>query len=463
MATNQDIQIARERVVCYITRARRELLVFEHDNPSLSKGLNPVAGGVDPGESSQAAALRETLEESGLALEHAVHLESRIIQGNNGLYQRWHFMWLEASDTAPDAWQHIVTGEGERDLGRIYAHRFVLLENFSFADTRLDLALPSLKKALGARQKAICYITRDQDILVFDHTPEYPTAGTQVPSGGLEPGETPAQAATREAFEETGLEGLSTPMYLGSRLWENGMTTQVWHFFHLEITSASTLNSSNAIPDSWVQHADDHVFLHRFEPISSTVIHYGFGAMLPELQVKLELSVTPSRNAMRSCAVCYITRDVVERNVAGQGDHEGRPYEYARELLIFEGHPGGGVQIVAGGLDDAETPEQCAVREAWEEVGLRLESPRFLGIHEVYFKGQNPFRNQPTEFHELRHCFHFHIAEPRDAWTHTVSGGDMDGGLVFQHRFVRLEDVRLDWDLGEFVPQLKLERGEPHA
>jgi 8-oxo-dGTP pyrophosphatase MutT (NUDIX family) len=169
--------------------------------------------------------------------------------------------------------------------------------------------------------------------------------------------------------------------------------------------------------------------------------------MLPELQVKLELPVTPSRNAMRSCAVCYITRDA----------------PHGLELLIFEGHPGGGVQIVAGGLEDAETPEQGAVREAWEEAGLRLESPRFFGMHEYHFKGQHPFKDEPLEFHELRHCFHFHIAEPRDAWVHTVSGGDMDGGLVFQHHFVRLEDVHLDWDLGEFVPQLKRERGEHHA
>jgi 8-oxo-dGTP diphosphatase len=445
MLNTPNIPIARERVVCYITRWRRELLVFDHENPSLSKGLNPVAGGVDPGESIHAAALRETLEESGLALKHALHLESRIIQGKNGLYQRWHFMWLEASDTASDVWQHIVTGEGERDLGKVYAYRFVPLEFFGFADERLDLALPLLKEAFRARQKAVCYITRDQDILVFDHTPEHPTAGTQVPSGGLEPGETPAQAATRETFEETGLEGLSVPAYLGSRLWKNGLTTQVWHFFHLEITRGSTLRRGEAclaptteIPDSWAQNADEHLFLHRFEPISSAVIHYGFDAMLPELQTRLGLPSTPSRNVMRSVAVCYITRDA----------------SHGLDLLIFEGHPDSGVQIVAGGLGSDETPEQCAVREAWEEAGLRLESPRFLGMHEYHFKGKHPFKDEPLEFHELRHCFHFHIAEPRDAWVHTVSGGDMDGGLVFQHRFVGLGGVHLDWDLGEFVPRL---------
>jgi 8-oxo-dGTP diphosphatase len=299
----------------------------------------------------------------------------------------------------------------------------------------------------GVRQKAVCYITRDHDLLVFDHTPEYPTAGTQVPSGGLEPGESPAQAATREAFEETGLERLSVPAYLGSRLWKNGLTTQIWHFFHLEITPESTLRGTTPIPNAWSHHADDHVFLHRFELISSAVIHYGFDAMRPELQTKLGLPITSSSHTMRPCAVCYITRDA----------------PHGLELLVFEGHPEGGVQIVAGGLDDNETPEQCAVREVWEEAGLILESPQFLGMHEYFFKGQNPFANQPTEFHELRHAFHFHIVEPRDAWSHRVSAGDADGGLVFEHRFVRLEDARLDWDLGEFVPLLKLEREKHHA
>ncbi len=457
MLTNPDIQITRERVVCYITRHAHELLVFDHDNSSLSNGLNPVAGGVDPGESIHTAALRETFEESGLALESAVHLESRIIQGKNGSYQRWHFMWLEVND-APDAWNHHVTGVGERDHGKVYAHRFVPMDGFIFSDDRLNLAFPLLREALSARQKAVCYITRGTDILVFDHTPEHPTAGTQVPSGGLEPDETPAQAATREAFEETGLEGLSAPAYLGSKLYKNGLMVQVWHFYHLVITNQSTIRRGEVslapmtkIPDAWAQNADEHIFLHRFEPVSSAVIHYGFEVMLPELQTRLGLPITPSRNIMRSSAACYITRDVRIGNVV------------RRELLVFEGHPGGGVQIVAGGIDEGETFEQTAIREAWEEAGLRLESPRFLGTHEYHFKGKHPFKDRPLEFHELRYFYHFHVTEPRDAWTHMVSAGDYDSGFIFAHRFVGLNEVQLDWELGEFVPLIGLENGGEHA
>ena len=84
----------------------------------------------------------------------------------------------------------------------------------------------------GLRQRAVAYITRGErsapELLMFDHTPQYPTAGTQVPAGGLEAGETPLEGALREAFEETGLTGLTPREYLGSGLYENGLLRQVF-------------------------------------------------------------------------------------------------------------------------------------------------------------------------------------------------------------------------------------------
>ena len=67
--------------------------------------------------------------------------------------------------------------------------------------------------------KAVAYITCDGKLLVFDH-PGIPETGTQVPAGTIAPGEPPAEAAMREAFEETGLTSLVMRRFLGERAFD---------------------------------------------------------------------------------------------------------------------------------------------------------------------------------------------------------------------------------------------------
>jgi 8-oxo-dGTP pyrophosphatase MutT (NUDIX family) len=65
-----------------------------------------------------------------------------------------------------------------------------------------------LVPASKPRQRVACYVTRDghagPELLVFDHV-DFPEAGTQVPAGGIDPGESLGAAAVREIREETGL------------------------------------------------------------------------------------------------------------------------------------------------------------------------------------------------------------------------------------------------------------------
>ena len=42
---------------------------------------------------------------------------------------------------------------------------------------------------------------------------------------------------------------------------------------------------------------------------------------------------------------------------------------HARELLLFR-HPGGGIQLPAGTIEEGEPAEAAALRETWEETGL---------------------------------------------------------------------------------------------
>lgn len=85
----------------------------------------------------------------------------------------------------------------------------------------------------GWREKALIYLTRDpSELLVLEHTEEHPTAGVQVPAGGVEPGEQPDATAIRELAEETGLHSGSAAVYLESRIWEQDIApSRVRHYF----------------------------------------------------------------------------------------------------------------------------------------------------------------------------------------------------------------------------------------
>jgi ADP-ribose pyrophosphatase YjhB (NUDIX family) len=63
-----------------------------------------------------------------------------------------------------------------------------------------------------------CYVVRElgsrRELLVFDHV-DVPDSGTQVPAGGMEPGEGVEEASRREVAEETGVTGTVVVRRLG--------------------------------------------------------------------------------------------------------------------------------------------------------------------------------------------------------------------------------------------------------
>jgi len=89
------------------------------------------------------------------------------------------------------------------------------------------------------KRKAFVYITHADRLLVFRH-PHHPEAGIQVPAGTIEPDENPAEAALREAFEETGLTNLRMGSFLGE--YQRDMSDygidEIHHryYFHLRHT-----------------------------------------------------------------------------------------------------------------------------------------------------------------------------------------------------------------------------------
>ncbi|WP_256255642.1 NUDIX hydrolase [Actinomadura madurae] len=83
------------------------------------------------------------------------------------------------------------------------------------------------------------------ELLVFDHVGA-PQAGTQVPAGGVQPGEDLEQAVLREVFEETGLRTVSVVEQIAAENKPHPDTRQPRRttYFHLQApaTTADTWN-----------------------------------------------------------------------------------------------------------------------------------------------------------------------------------------------------------------------------
>ncbi len=114
------------------------------------------------------------------------------------------------------------------------------------------------------RRRVLAYVTRERDgrreLLVFEQEAD-PGAGTQVPAGRLDPGETLEKGLLRELHEESGIERATIVRELGS--WN---TRYENHAFEVRIDGEEAA-------DTWehVVHGDGDdaglVFRYRWEPV----------------------------------------------------------------------------------------------------------------------------------------------------------------------------------------------------
>lgn len=134
------------------------------------------------------------------------------------------------------------------------------------------------------REKALVYVTRGEELLVLEHTADYPDAGIQVPAGGVDPGESPEAAATRELFEETGLTARMPPIYLQSYWWPNSEApSRIRHYYWVEAPAETPTTWSHVVSAGEVD--EGMTFLLSFRPLTKTDLTpgYGWADALPRL------------------------------------------------------------------------------------------------------------------------------------------------------------------------------------
>jgi 8-oxo-dGTP pyrophosphatase MutT (NUDIX family) len=96
---------------------------------------------------------------------------------------------------------------------------------------------------MAVRNRVVVYVERDDGLLVFDHR-HNPEAGTQVPAGGVEVGESIGAAAIREVREETGVPLDEIPVLLGTHEHLDGLgRPALSHFFRAA--------APHGLPQAW--------------------------------------------------------------------------------------------------------------------------------------------------------------------------------------------------------------------
>jgi putative (di)nucleoside polyphosphate hydrolase len=119
------------------------------------------------------------------------------------------------------------------------------------------------------------------------------------------------------------------------------------------------------------------------------------------------------------------------------------------QVLVFDGPGHDGLQIPKGTVEPGERPREAVVREIIEESGLAsFGGPRHLTT-DVWVRRESP----PKRY--VRSFYHVPVHEPRDSWTHTVTGAGPEQGAEFEFSWLDLPaDDAFALDLDDYLHTL---------
>jgi 8-oxo-dGTP pyrophosphatase MutT (NUDIX family) len=101
------------------------------------------------------------------------------------------------------------------------------------------------------------------------------------------------------------------------------------------------------------------------------------------------------------------------------------------QLLVFQGPGYDGLQVPKGTVEAGESLFAALEREVAEESGLSVDDADRVAS-DVWTRRVGPLKKY------VRHFYHADIDEPRDRWSHVVTGSGQERGETFDYFWVDL-------------------------
>lgn len=147
----------REKVAIYITREQPEgweLLVF-HPQSAPDSDWQIPAGTIEDAEIAKEAAVRETLEESGLSLATVQYVGEEEMRYPERMRVHYTYFYHAHIECQENRWTHCVAGDGQ-DCGDFFHFAWLPLERITQLERRHHIFLDRLIHRLERSQHYDC-------------------------------------------------------------------------------------------------------------------------------------------------------------------------------------------------------------------------------------------------------------------------------------------------------------------